>query len=93
MSNISELLDNFAIDNIRLMQGSSDMDSIEKDRAEILQAFAEKDKRIAELEATVERMKCCGNCKAFHHCRFRLSDADVIVRPPENFDCNKWEGE
>ena len=51
MSNISELLDNFAIDNIRLMQGSSDMDSIEKDRAEILQAFAEKDKKIYELES------------------------------------------
>lgn len=43
------------------------------------------------LEATVERLKCCGNCKAFHHCQFRLSDVDVIVKPPENFDCNKWE--
>jgi len=57
MSNISELLDNFAIDNIRLMQGSYDMDSIEKDRAEILQAFAEKDKRIAELEKKYEAYK------------------------------------
>jgi hypothetical protein len=28
----------------------------------ILKAFAEKDKRIAELEAQVENMKCCGNC-------------------------------
>ena len=46
---------------------------------------------IAELEETVEKLKCCGNCKAFHHCQFRLSDADVIVRPPDNFDCDKWE--
>jgi hypothetical protein len=25
-------------------------------------AFADKDKRIAELEAQVEKLKCCGNC-------------------------------
>ncbi len=31
-------------------------------------------RRIAELEATVERMKCCGNCKEFHHCQFRLKE-------------------
>jgi hypothetical protein len=47
-------------------------------------------KRVA-LEAEIEALKCCGNCKSFHHCQFRLSDADVIVKPPENFDCDKWE--
>lgn len=46
---------------------------------------------IKRLEAEVERLRCCGNCKSFHHCQFRLSDADVIVKPPENFDCDKWE--
>jgi len=32
-------------------------------QAQILSAFAEKDKRIAELEEQVEKRKCCGNCK------------------------------
>jgi hypothetical protein len=31
-------------------------------QAQILSAFADKDKRIAELEAQVEKLKCCGNC-------------------------------
>ena len=46
---------------------------------------------IKRLEAEVERLKCCGNCKSFHHCQFLISDTDVIVKPPENFDCDKWE--
>ena len=48
--------------------------------------------RCKELEAEVANLKCCGNCKSFHHCQFLISDTDVIVRPPENFDCDKWEG-
>lgn len=64
---------------------------LEKDREDARTMYDDYNKRIAELEATVEKMKCCGNCKAFHHCQFRLSDVDVIVKPPENFDCNKWE--
>jgi hypothetical protein len=56
--------------------------------AAIVQPYEEKIKR---LEAEVEGLKCCGNCKSFHRCQFRLSDADVIVKPPENFDCDKWE--
>ena len=40
-------------------------------QAQILSAFADKDKKIAELEAQVEKLKCCGNCTSFmiddHH--------------------------
>ena len=74
-----------------------DAERLRNELPRIVQVFARDwDKviladRIAELEETVERMKCCGNCKEFHHCQFRLSDVDVIVRPPENFDCDKWE--
>ena len=32
-------------------------------QAQILSAFADKDKKIAELEEQVEKRKCCGNCK------------------------------
>ena len=62
-------------------------------------------KRVAELEALVEKLKCCGNCKSFNYCQFLISDTDVIVKSsgnpvtvytrlkkPENFDCDKWEG-
>ena len=61
--------------------------------------------RCKELEAEVANLKCCGNCKSFHHCQFLISDTDVIVKSsgnpftvytrlkkPENFDCDKWEG-
>ena len=61
--------------------------------------------RCKELEADVANLKCCGNCKSFHHCQFLISDTDVIVKSsgnpftvytrlkkPENFDCDKWEG-
>ena len=50
------------------------------------------EQKIKELEADVANLKCCGNCKSFHHCQFLISDTDVIVKPPENFDCDKWEG-
>ena len=37
---------------------------ISKDaKSEISSLFADKDKRIAELEEQVEKRKCCGNCK------------------------------
>lgn len=29
----------------------------------LIQKVEEKDKRIAELEAQIEKMKCCANCK------------------------------
>ena len=50
-------------------------------------------KRIAELEATVEQMKCCGNCTRFmiddHHALYCEND---VYPFPIFGKCDKWEG-
>lgn len=47
----------------------------------------ERDKKIKQLEAQVEKMKCCSNCK--------WSDSESkLVHPPCkdcNWDLDKWE--
>ena len=76
-----------------------DKETYNNDTGELIAKIADKDaeiKRLEErckkLEAEVASLSCCGNCKSFHHCQFLISDTDVIVKPPENFDCDKWEG-
>ena len=44
-----------------------------------------REKRIAELEAQIEKMKCCGNCK--HQCSFLFQDEIDC----ENNGLPKWE--
>jgi hypothetical protein len=57
--------------------------------AAIVQPYEEKIKR---LEAEVERMKCCGNCKAFSNCHFMLGGAvDIGIKLPASSICDKWE--
>ena len=55
------------------------------DRMQIIKAFAHKDERIAELEAQIERLKCCGNCK--HEPEF-FSDNGCCVMCAK---LDKWE--
>ena len=58
----------------------------------ILRMFEEKDKRIAELEAQVEKMKCCGNCKNSENGGMGfvcIIDGFCSVEPSEK--CDKWE--
>jgi len=81
MKEIKELLGDFERDNIRLMQGSFDMDSVEKSRQAILQAFAEKDKRIAELE---RRLKIACHVKADDKVKFDWAVLDKIDELEEN---------
>ena len=47
---------------------------------------------IKRLEAEVERLKCCGNCKAFSNCHFMLGGAvDIGIKLPASSICDKWE--
>jgi hypothetical protein len=61
-------------------------------QAQILSDFAEKDKRIAELEAQVEKLKCCGNCTSFmiddHHVLYCEND---VYPFPILGKCDRWE--
>ena len=61
-------------------------------QAQILSAFAEKDKKIAELEAQVEKLKCCGNCTSFmiddHHVLYCEND---VYPFPILGKCDRWE--
>jgi hypothetical protein len=58
----------------------------------ILRMFEEKDKRIAELEAQVEKLKCCGNCTSFmiddHHVLYCQND---VYPFPILGKCDRWE--
>jgi uncharacterized small protein (DUF1192 family) len=57
--------------------------------AGIVKPYEEKIKR---LEAEVERLKCCGNCKAFSNCHFMLGGAvDIGIKLPASSICDKWE--
>jgi hypothetical protein len=57
--------------------------------ASIVKPYEEKIKR---LEAEVEGMKCCGNCKAFSNCHFMLGGAvDIGIKLPASSICDKWE--
>ena len=40
---------------------------LEQDLLDLQNKVEEKDKRITELEAQIEKMKCCGNCAKNGH--------------------------
>lgn len=46
---------------------------LEQDLLDLQNKVNEKDRRIAELKAQIEKMKCCTNCKhsrtEYEHCR------------------------
>ena len=52
---------------------------------DLISKIADKDKRISELEALVEKLKCCGNCK--HEPEF-FSDNGCCVMCAK---LDKWE--
>lgn len=41
-----------------------------------------REKRITELEAQIEKMKCCQNCRKFNNLSYDCTCAEV---------CNEWE--
>lgn len=57
----------------------------------------DKDKRIAELEAQIEKMKCCENCKYNSywgnelHCNYGLKEALQEDKLVECKNMDKWE--
>ena len=59
---------------------------------ELYKMIAERDDRIAELEAQVEKMKCCGNCTSFmiddHHVLYCEND---VYPFPILGKCDRWE--
>ena len=48
-----------------------------------------REKRIAELEAQIEKMKCCGNCKHFDFNEPNYCHKGVYRE--RQYVCNKWE--
>ena len=60
---------------------------------DLISKIADKDTRIAELEETVEKLKCCGNCTRFmiddHHALYCEND---VYPFPIFGKCDKWEG-
>ena len=55
-------------------------------------------KRIAELEAQIEKMKCCGNCKYSNQesaysivCKVGGVDKSDYINIDDNQVCDKWE--
>ena len=64
-----------------------------------IKLLAEKDeKRIAELVAQIEKMKCCGNCKYSNQesayslvCKVGGVDKNDYIYTDDNQVCDKWE--
>ena len=52
---------------------------------DLISKIADKDTRIAELEALVEKLKCCGNCK--HEPEFFSDNSCCVIC----VNLDKWE--
>ena len=57
-----------------------------------------REKRIAELKAQIEKMKCCGNCKYSNQesaysivCKVGGVDKSDYINIDDNQVCDKWE--
>ena len=50
-----------------------------------------KDKRIAELEAQIEKMKCCENCKHHYIALDDTTSCKLLDRFASSKPCDKWE--
>ncbi len=48
----------------------------------LVDSLEQKQKKIAELEKQIEKMKCCHNCRKFHNLSYDCTCAEV---------CNEWE--
>ena len=51
--------------------------------------YDKKNKQIAELEAQIEKMKCCGNCKHFDFNEPNYCHKEVYRE--RQYVCSKWE--
>lgn len=49
--------------------------------------YKDAEKYIAELEAQIEKMKCCMNCKYFDRNEPKYCNKGVF----NSYVCNKWE--
>ena len=51
----------------RLVDKPTKQDIYLREESIFIQGYRQSEKRIAELEAQIEKMKCCGNCI---HCKY-----------------------
>ena len=58
-------------------------DEIQKNSEHWYNKYKDAEKRIAELEAQIEKMKCCANCKKYW-CMCEYGDREMQI-------CDKWE--
>lgn len=49
----------------RLVDRPTKQDIYLREESIFIQGYRQSEKRIAELEAQIEKMKCCGNCKHY----------------------------
>ena len=60
---------------------------------QVLQAYVDsaepREKRIAELEAQIEKMKCCGNCEHFNFNEPNYCHKGVYRE--RQYVCSEWE--
>jgi recombinational DNA repair protein RecR len=59
----------YAIDNYELIEEGQRSDQRAREQA-YLSSAEPREKRIAELETQIEKMKCCGNCRWEYPCSF-----------------------
>jgi vacuolar-type H+-ATPase subunit I/STV1 len=79
-----------AVDSVWLLKERCK--ELEADKREIVKSRDVFEKENEQLEAEVERLKCCGNCKAFSNCHFMLGGAvDIGIKLPASSICDKWE--
>ena len=72
-----------------------DWEGFDKNKEELKQAYlagAEpREKRIAELEAQIEKMKCCYNCSKWNEGLLLCNDSTVRVTTYADYCCEDWE--
>lgn len=69
-----------------MMNGNYDDDT-----GELIAKIADKDAEIKRLEAEVERLKCCGNCKHKYSYGGQPEGCDDVKFNSNETVCDKWE--
>ena len=66
----------------KLVDKPTKQDIYLREESIFIQGYRQSEKRVAELEAQIEKMKNCHNCRKFHNLSYDCTCAEV---------CNEWE--
>ena len=59
--------------------------------SQLIEQLADKVEKIAELEAQIEKMKCCENCKHHYIALDDTTSCKLLDRLASSKPCDKWE--